>query len=55
MRFLKHLILLLKNIFGYAWHHKAWWIVPLVLILFLVALLIVAGQVAVPASIYTLF
>ena len=28
MRFLKHLGRLLKEFFGFAWHNKAWWIVP---------------------------
>jgi uncharacterized integral membrane protein len=45
---------LLKEFLGFAWHHKAWWIVPVVLVLLLVALLIVTGQTAAP-FIYTLF
>jgi hypothetical protein len=54
MRFLRHLGRLLKEFLGFAWHHKAWWIVPVVLVLLLVALLIVTGQTAAP-FIYTLF
>ena len=54
MRFLKHLGRLLKEFFGFAWHNKAWWIVPIVLVLLLLALLIVTGQTAAP-FIYTLF
>ncbi len=55
MRFLRHLLILLKEFGEFAWHHKAWWIVPMVLVLLLLALLIVAGQTTAPAFIYTLF
>jgi hypothetical protein len=54
MRFLRHLGRLLKEFFGFAWENKAWWIVPMVLVLLLLALLIVTGQVSVP-WLYTLF
>ena len=54
MRFLKHLGRLLKEFLGFAWHNKAWWIVPVVLVLLLMALLIVLGQTTAP-FIYTLF
>jgi hypothetical protein len=54
MRFLKHLYRLLKEFGEFAWHNKAWWIVPIVLVLLLVGILIVAGQSAAP-FIYTLF
>lgn len=54
MRFLKHLGRLLKEFMGFAWHNKAWWIVPIVLVLLLMALLIVLGQTTAP-FIYTLF
>jgi hypothetical protein len=54
MRFLRHLGILLKDFLGFAWHNKAWWIVPIVLVLLLLALLIVTGQTAAP-FIYTLF
>jgi len=30
MRFLKHLVRLLNEFIGFAWHNKAWWIVPVV-------------------------
>ena len=55
MRFLKYLGRLLKEFLGFAWQNKAWWIIPIVLVLLLLALVIVAGQTAVPAFIYTLF
>jgi hypothetical protein len=45
---------LLRDVFGFAWHHKAWWIVPMVLVLLLLGLLIVVGQSSAP-FIYTLF
>ena len=54
MRFLKHLGRLLKEFLGFAWHNKAWWIVPIVLVLLLMAMLIVLGQTTAP-FIYTLF
>lgn len=54
MRFLVHLLRLLKEVGQFAWHNKAWWIVPMVLILLLLVFLIVAGQTSAP-FIYTLF
>jgi len=54
MRFLKHLGRLLKEFLGFAWHNKAWWIVPIVLVFLLMAMLIVLGQTTAP-FIYTLF
>lgn len=54
MRFLKHLLRLLKEFGLFAWHNKAWWIVPVILVLLLLGLLIVSGQTVAP-FIYTLF
>jgi hypothetical protein len=54
MRFLKHLGRLLMEFVGFAWKNKAWWIVPIILVLLLLALLIVTGETAAP-FIYTLF
>lgn len=54
MRFLKYLGRLLKEFFGFAWHNKAWWIIPVILVLLLMAMLIVLGQTTAP-FIYTLF
>ena len=48
MRFLRHFARLLKELGEFAWHNKAWWIVPIVLILLLLALLISAGTGAAP-------
>ena len=54
MSFLKYLVQLIGEFFGFAWHNKAWWIVPIVLILLLLGFVIFAGQTAAP-FIYTLF
>lgn len=54
MIFLKYLGRLLKEFFGFAWHNKAWWIIPVILVLLLLAMLIVLGQTTAP-FIYTLF
>lgn len=54
MIFLKHLALLLKELFNFALKYKAWWIIPLVVVFLGIGLLIVAGQVSAP-FIYTLF
>lgn len=54
MRIFKYIGPLLMEFLRYAWHHKAWWILPIILVLLLVALLIVVGQVGSP-YIYSLF
>ena len=54
MRFLKHIARLLLEFGEFAWHNKAWWIVPVVLVLLLLGFLMVAGQSVAP-FIYTLF
>ncbi|MCX6993341.1 MAG: DUF5989 family protein [Kiritimatiellaeota bacterium] len=54
MIFLRHLWYLLKEIGGFAWYNKAWWIVPIILIMLVLALIIVLGQTTAP-FIYTLF
>lgn len=54
MRFLRHLGRLLGEFFSFAWHNKAWWMVPIVLMLLLLALVIAAGQGLAP-FIYTIF
>ena len=55
MRFFKHLRKLIKEFFEFARENVAWWIIPIVIVLLLLGLLIVAGQSAAPAFIYTLF
>jgi hypothetical protein len=54
MLFLKHLARLLGEVGAFAWHNKAWWIVPLVLVMLVLALVVFFGQTAAP-FIYTLF
>lgn len=53
-RFVRHLANLLKEVGLFAWENKAWWIVPIVLVMLLLALVVVVGQGTVP-FIYTLF
>ncbi|NLE67024.1 MAG: hypothetical protein GX608_06335 [Lentisphaerae bacterium] len=55
MRYVKYLWRLLKEFFAFARQNKAWWIIPLVVILLLMALFVVAGQVAGPMFIYTVY
>ncbi len=55
MRFLRHLGRLLKEFGLFAWQNKAWWLIPIVLVLLLLGLLVFAGQTTLPAFIYTLF
>ena len=54
MRFLAYLGRLIGEFFAFAWHNKAWWIVPVVLVLLLLGLLIATGTSVAP-FIYTLF
>lgn len=54
MRILRYIGRLLGEIFGFAWQNKAWWIVPIVLVLLLLVALIFTGQASAP-FIYTLF
>lgn len=54
MHRLRHLGYLLAEVGRYALRHRAWWLVPLVVVMLLLGLLIATGQVAAP-FIYTLF
>lgn len=54
MKMLKYLGRLLKEFGEFAWQNKAWWILPIVVILLLLSALILAGTSAAP-FIYTLF
>ena len=45
---------LARDFVAFAREHKAWWIVPLLIVLGLVALLIATGQASAP-FVYTLF
>jgi len=52
--FLRHLTQLIRDLFGYAWKHKSWYIIPTVLALLVLGGLIFVGESAAP-FIYTLF
>ncbi len=54
MRKLRHLGALLAEVWSFARENKAWWLVPLVVVLLLLGVLIFAGQTVAP-FIYTLF
>jgi thiosulfate reductase cytochrome b subunit len=54
MRTLKYIGRLLGEFFDFAWQNKAWWIIPIVLVLLVLAGLIVTGSSVAP-FIYTLF
>lgn len=54
MRFLVYLVRLLREFVGFAKTNKAWWIIPIVILLFLLSLIIIAAQTSAP-FIYTLF
>ena len=54
MRFLRYFGRLLREFGEFAWQNKAWWIIPIILMLLLLAVFIVAGTGIAP-YIYTLF
>jgi hypothetical protein len=54
MRILKYIGRLIGEFFAFAWQNKAWWIIPIVLVLLLLTVLIVTGSSVAP-FIYTLF
>jgi hypothetical protein len=55
VRRLRHAARLGGELTAYAVVNRAWWIVPMFLLLGVVALAIVAGQAAAPYTLYTLF
>jgi hypothetical protein len=48
MKMLKYLGRLIQEFGEFAWQNKAWWLVPMVLMLLLLALFMVTGQNVVP-------
>ncbi len=54
MRFLKYLGRLIGEFFSFALQNKAWWIVPIILVLLLIAVVVISGSGIAP-FIYTLF
>jgi len=54
MRTIRYVGRLLGEFFHFAWKNKAWWIIPVVVVLLLLTLFITAGTGVAP-YIYTLF
>lgn len=54
MRFFKHLGKMFREFFGFAAQHKAYWIIPVVVVLLVITLVIIASSTLAP-FIYTLF
>jgi len=54
MRRLRHLGRLAGHLWGFASEHRAWWMIPMLVVLGLLAVLIFAGQASAP-FIYTLW
>jgi hypothetical protein len=52
---LRHLVRLSGELVAYAVVNRAWWVIPLTLILALATLLVVIGQAAAPVTLYPLF
>jgi ABC-type dipeptide/oligopeptide/nickel transport system permease subunit len=48
MRTLKYLVRMLRDFGQFAWQNKAWWIVPVVIILLLLSALIFVGTSVAP-------
>ncbi len=51
---LRYLYRLAGEFAAYSWQYKAWWLIPVVAVLFLLGLLAFAGQTGL-ANLYTLF
>ena len=51
----RYFLKLLRELGGYAWQNKAWWMIPLVLALLLLGVVVVATQGGVLTTIYALF
>ena len=54
MRALKNLLRLLRELWAFAREHKAWWIVPIVILLLLIGALVI-GVSSISPFIYSLF
>ena len=55
MRRLRYGLRLGGSFVSYSVTNRAWWVVPMVLLLAVIALAIVVGQAAAPYTLYTLF
>ena len=51
----RHLVRLSGEFVAYAWVNGTWWLLPLVLVVAIATLLITAGQVVAPFTLYTVF
>ena len=54
MRFLRYLGRLSREFIDFAWENKAWWIIPIVIVLLIITALIFVTSSSAP-FIYTLF
>ena len=54
MRIARHLVRLLGEFLGFAWRDRAWWIVPIVIMLLVLTAFVVAGSIVAP-FLYPLF
>jgi hypothetical protein len=54
MRWLRHLLRLIAELWAFAWQEKVWWMLPLVLCLLGIAAVVVVGQASAP-FLYALF
>ena len=55
MMFFRHFVRLIRELFGFAREHKAWWLVPLMIFLALIAVVIVAAVIVFGESIRSIF
>ena len=51
----RHLVRLSQDLVGYAVVNRAWWVIPLTVLLALATLLVVVGQAAAPVTLYPMF
>jgi hypothetical protein len=51
----RHLVRLSGDILAYAVVNRAWWVIPVMLVLGLATLLVVVGQAAAPVTLYPMF
>ena len=51
----RHLLHLVRDFTGYAVINRAWWVIPVMLLLALITIFIVVGQAAAPYTLYTVF
>lgn len=51
----RHILRLTRDIGRFALLNRAWWFVPMMAVLFLIALAVTTTQAVVPVAVYTLF